>query len=87
MSTPFAFQPLTRERLASDSCLLPHPSTLPPATQSLPPSSSAGRDLSGTSNIIKPQPVSHQAYRTSRSKGDEDDSDDEKMVICEEEGE
>ena len=87
MSTPFAFQPLTRERLASDSCLPPHPSTLPPATQCLPPSSSAGRDLSGASSIIKPQPVSHQAYRTSRSKGDEDDSDDEKMVICEEEGE
>ncbi|XP_070203504.1 protein capicua homolog [Littorina saxatilis] len=76
-------QPLTRERLASDSCLPPPHSSLPPATQSLPPSSAPPRDLPGSSGIIKPQPLPHQAYRTSRSKGDEDDSDDEKMVICE----
>ncbi|KAL8588763.1 hypothetical protein ACOMHN_042105 [Nucella lapillus] len=99
-------QPLTRERLASDSCLPPHPSPLPPATQTLPPSSSstlppatqtlppssssssttANRDLPPSAGgIVKPQPLSQQAYRTSRSKGDEDDSDDEKMVICEDE--
>lgn len=78
-------QALSRERLASDS-LLPPPqsSLLPPATQSLPLSATGPRERSRPSGgVIKPQPLSHQAYRASRSKGDEDDSDDEKMVICE----
>lgn len=76
----------TKEKLASDSCLPSLLSSRSPSVQKQQPSSTSSHDLSGSSTLNKPQPVSHQAYRESRSKGDDDDSDDEKMVICEEEG-
>lgn len=57
------------------------------ANQNHSPLSGGARELAGPVPTSRSQLISHHAYRTSQSKGEEDDSDDEKMVICEEDGE